>query len=286
MFSPNLFTKRQQRAVFALVLIIVSFQFVGMKWPIISPKNPFSKWSDDSIFKAEYEVLKQQLKERNRPKIFPFNPNFLTPYKAYTLGLSNLEFQRLANFRTKNLWINSVQDFKRVTKVSDSLLQAVEPYFKFPQWVINSQQNHPNNSKPKLKLDLNTATPKQLQRISGIGPVLSGRIIRFRKSFIGGFANMIELTAVYGLSEEVYTKITQEFEIKTPRFIQKKNLNTVSQEELVQIPYIDYELADQIIEQRLLKEQYKSLDELTKLKDFPIEYFDIIKLYLYINHSK
>lgn len=97
---------------------------------------------------------------------------------------------------------------------------------------------------------------------------------------------MIELTAVYGLTEEVYTKLTQEFEIKNPRLIQKKNINTVAQEELVQISYIDYKLADQIIEQRLLKEHYKSLDELTKLKDFPVKYFDIFKLYLYINHFK
>ena len=97
---------------------------------------------------------------------------------------------------------------------------------------------------------------------------------------------MIELTAVYGLTEEVYTKLTQEFEIKNPLLIQKKNINTVAQEELVQISYIDYKLADQIIEQRLLKEHYKSLDELTKLKDFPVKYFDIFKLYLYINHFK
>ena len=173
-----------------------------------------------------------------------------------------------------------------MTKVSDSLLQAIEPYFKFPQWVINSQQSRTRASKPKSKLDLNTATPEQLQRIRGIGPVLSRRIIRFRKTFQGGFANMIELTAVYGLPEEVYMKLTQECEIKNPRLIQKKNLNTITQEELVQIPHIDYELADQIIEQRLLKEHYKSVDELTKLKDFPVEFFDIIKLYLYLNHSK
>ena len=286
MFSPNLLTKRQQRAVFVLILIIISLQFVGMFWPKIRTKSATNKWSDNSIFKEEYEALKQQSSALSGSKIFPFNPNFLTPYKAYELGLSNLEFQRLTNFRSKNLWINSVQDFKRVTKVSDSLLQAIEPYFRFPQWVINSQQSRIRTSKPKSKLDLNTATPEQLERIRGIGPVLSRRIIRFRNTFQGGFANMIELTAVYGLPEEVYTKLTQEFEIKNPRLIQKKNINTVAQEELVQIPYIDYELADQIIEQRLLKEHYKSLDELTKLKDFPIKYFDIIKLYLYINHFK
>lgn len=43
---------------------------------------------------------------------------------------------------------------------------------------------------------------------------------------------------------------------------------------------MDYELAYQIVEIRLLKEAYQSVDELTKLKDFPAEKLDIIKLYL------
>ena len=46
---------------------------------------------------------------------------------------------------------------------------------------------------------------------------------------------------------------------------------------------MDYELAYQIVEIRLLKEAYQSVDELTKLKDFPAEKLDIIKLYLCIN---
>ena len=49
------------------------------------------------------------------------------------------------------------------------------------------------------------------------------------------------------------------------------------------IPFIDYEMAYAIIEMRTLKENYKSLNELTKLKDFPSERLDLIKLYLYIN---
>jgi len=90
---------------------------------------------------------------------------------------------------------------------------------------------------------------------------------------------------VYGLSETVIQRLKNRAVLKNPRTIRKINLNEATQEDLVKIPYIDYELADQIIEQRLLKEHYESVDELTKLKDFPVEFFDIIKLYLYINYS-
>ena len=54
----------------------------------------------------------------------------------------------------------------------------------------------------------------------------------------------------------------------------------------MQVPYIDLELAYQIVEIRLLKEAYQSVDELTKLKDFPAEKLDIIKLYLSINKKE
>ena len=60
-------------------------------------------------------------------------------------------------------------------------------------------------------------------------------------------------------------------------------MNEAHQEDLVRIPYIDYELAYTIEEMRVLKEGFKSVDELTKLKDFPTEKLDIIKLYLYVN---
>ena len=47
-----------------------------------------------------------------------------------------------------------------------------------------------------------------------------------------------------------------------------------------------YDLAYQIIEMRMLKEAYLRVEELTKLKEFPKEKIDIIKLYLHINNRK
>ena len=57
------------------------------------------------------------------------------------------------------------------------------------------------------------------------------------------------------------------------------------QEVLVKVLLIDY-VAYQIIEMRILKEAYLRVEELTKLKEFPKEKKDIIKLYLHINNRK
>jgi DNA uptake protein ComE-like DNA-binding protein len=127
---------------------------------------------------------------------------------------------------------------------------------------------------------LNTATAQQLQSINGIGEALSERIVKYRNKFTGGFIADVQLMDVYGLSPEVIQKVTDQFTVKTPRAIQKININTATTSELVTIQYIDYEIAHRIIEERTLREGFKSLDELTKVKNFPIQKIEIIKLYL------
>lgn len=51
-----------------------------------------------------------------------------------------------------------------------------------------------------LALNLNTATPQQLEALPGIGPVLAKRIVDFRQRK-GGFRKVEELLAIPGISE-------------------------------------------------------------------------------------
>ena len=251
-------------------------------------------------FNKEIDSLKLVQLEKSKPKTYPFNPNYITDFKGASLGMSNKEIDRLLAFRKQNKWINSTKQFQEVTKVSDSLLSQISPYFKFPEWISNpdrTSKNYPTddfskqtrrhdgnfNSKPKKiaeKRDLNKATAQQLQKINGIGKIFSERIIRFRNKFVGGFIDDVQLQDVYGLTPEVIERITNNFTVKTPRQIKKININKATVENLVTVQHIDYDLAYNIIEQRKLKDGYKSLDELKKVKDFPVNKIDIIKLYL------
>ena len=180
-------------------------------------------------------------------------------------------------------------EFQEVTQVSDSLLNTISSYFKFPDWVTNPKPRINTKRYDKLpksfdaKLDLNSATAIQLRRINGVGEKLSQRIIKYRNSFKGGFIADVQLIDVYGLTPEVIERIKNEFTVKTPRQTIKLNLNSATIEELVTIQHIDYEIAFDIIEQRTLREGYKSFEELKKVKDFPNDKIEIIKLYLTLN---
>jgi len=60
-----------------------------------------------------------------------------------------------------------------------------------------------------LVLNLNTATPAQLERLPGIGHALAKRIVEFREKK-GGFKRIEELLAVPGISEKKW-KAVREF---------------------------------------------------------------------------
>lgn len=300
MKSHFLFTKQQRSGIFLLLVLIVAFQCIYFFVDFSSEEFPINK-DELNRFQKEIDSLRLVEIESNKPKLYPFNPNYITDYRGYTLGMTNEEIDRLIAFRKQNKWVNSAKEFQNVTKISDSLLNEISPYFQFPDWVTNpdgASRNYPvdnfseqarrrvGNSytiKPKTfsqKHDLNTATALQLQSINGIGEVLSERIVKYRNKFIGGFIADVQLTDVYGLSPEVIQRITDQFTVKTPRAIQKININSATASELVTIQYIDYEIAHRIIEERTLREGFKSLDELTKVKNFPIQKIEIIKLYL------
>ncbi len=283
-----MFSKGQQSGIFLLVLLVVGLLCIYF---FIDFSSNDIQINDKELLKFQQEIdsLKLVEIENRKPKIYPFNPNFITDYKGYALGMSNQEIDRLLQFRKQDKWINSAKQFQQVTKVSDSLFNVISPYFKFPEWVTNPKpkksftyQNNYNKTVAQ-KIDLNKATAVQLQRVNGIGEKLSERIIRYRNKFVGGFIADVQLQDVYGLTPEVIERVTNEFTVKTPRVIQKINLNTATSDELVTIEHIDYDIAYNIVEQRTLREGFKSFEELTKVKDFPVHKIEIIKLYLFLN---
>ncbi|WP_223551037.1 ComEA family DNA-binding protein [Aestuariivivens sp. NBU2969] len=286
MKSHFTFTKQQRNGIFLLVLLIV---IVQVSYVFIDLPSEAVSFNEDAYetYTKEIDSLRQAEIVLQQPRIFPFNPNYITDYKGATLGMSNEEIDRLLVFRKQDQWINSAKQFQEITKVSDSLLDAISPYFKFPDWVTNPKlsniinESYGNKSKTYAqKLDLNIATVQQLQKVNGVGEVLSDRIVKFRNKFVGGFIADVQLEDVYGLSPEVIERITNHFTVKTPRRIEKINLKTATVAQLVTVQHIDYDLASEIIETRTLRDGFQSLDELKKVKDFPVNKLEIIKLYL------
>jgi competence ComEA-like helix-hairpin-helix protein len=208
----------------------------------------------------------------------PFNPNFISDYKGYVLGLSAEELDRLYRFREQERYICSAREFQEITKVSDSLLTSIKPYLSFPQYKKRVKPAQ-RVQKPFEIRDLNTASAAELQTISGIGPVLSERIVKFRTR-LGGFALSEQLLDVYGLEEEVARRAMKHFHVLSPPAIQKLSLNSATVEELAALVYLDWKLAKRIVAYRIRLGRFDSIAQLTKIEEFPTDRIDRIKLYL------
>lgn len=283
------FNKQQRSGILLLLLLIVSLLCVY--WFVDFSEEDILDISSPEVVMIQKEMDSLRLIEieKRKPKIHPFNPNFITDYKGYTLGMSNEEIDRLLKFRENGKWINSTADFQTVTGVSDSLLAALSPYFKFPDWVNNPQQNKSfkteNNNKGfseksfAQKADLNKATEDQLQEVSGIGDALSKRIIAYREK-LGGFSHDSQLYDVYGLNADVVKRTLNTFTVKTPKEIVKININTASASDISTIPGMSFEMAKRIWEYRILRGKLESFDDLIKIEGMTERKLQLIQLYL------
>lgn len=274
-------SRSQQNGIFVLIMLIIVFQIVIFGMDYFPTKH-------EPVNQERYEAFKKQMdstekaNQRKKDTIYPFNPNFLTDFKGYQIGMSVQEIDRLLAHRQQGNWINSTEDFQKVTKISDELLIRISPSFRFPEWVTKTENKsvvEKTVSKKNEVSDLNMASATDLMVVNGIGEKLSERIVKYRQS-IGGFLSNIQLNDVYGLSPEVIEKINSSFIVITKPDTKIRNINLISESELAEIPYFKGELPKEIIKYRNLNERINSFEELSKIIGFPSDKIDRIKLYL------
>lgn len=283
--SHFVFNRSQRNGIFLLVVIIVVLQLIYFFVSRAPITVTYSNDPELEIFQKKIDSIKLAKKAGDTLKIFPFNPNFLTDYRGYSLGLSVDEIDRLHNFRAQDKWVNSAEDFQKVTQVHDTVLERISKYFRFPEWVTRTQpaiavKDERKSSQTAInKQDLNSASLEDLIAVRGIGETLAKRIINYRNR-IGGFVHDIQLKDIYGLNFETREEVQKFFTVKNAPQIELLNINTASVLQLSEVPYFNYELAREIVNYRTLNEGIASFEELAKIKDFPSEKIDRIALYL------
>ena len=280
------YNKSQRNGVFFLLILIVVIQIVIFNIDFSNETNVFT--SDESLaLNAKIDSLKKIEIQKRKPKIYPFNPNYITDYIGAQLGMSIAQIDRLLAFRKQNKFVNSVSQFQNITKIPDSLLNIISPYFKFPDWVTKQQNKVVKKSFIKGKdtkeivstNDINLATAKDFRTINGVNEYLAERIIKYRTK-LNGFSLQNQLKEVWKLEENTAQNILSVFKIIEKPIIKKINVNTATFKQVLSNPYIDYELCEKIFEFRDEVAELQSIEELKKIDGFPIDKYDRIILYL------
>jgi len=279
------FSSDQRKGIFLLLTLIVVLQGIYWYWFASASTKVSSSDTHEWVAMQTYiDSLKEET-EITAPKVYPFNPNFITDYKGYQLGMSVAELDRLFAFRKENRYVNSAKEFQEITQISDSLLAEIAPYFKFPEWINRPKSNFKYKDFSKTKnekivvQDINQASADDLIKLYGIGPALSERILK-QKEVFGGFVSMDQMEDVWGLSPEVIENLKKHFAIIQQPLVKKLKINDLPSKELAKFPYFNYALSKEIVTYRSMNNGIKEIEDLTKIKGFPVEKINIIALYL------
>lgn len=263
---------RTQRVAFFLFLVLIGFQIYLEN---TAPEEAIDILVFDAALQEQIDSAKLQ---KQQPRIFPFNPNYISLSKGYQLGLSLEEIERLHRYRDTGKFINSVTAFEQITQVTPSWLKQYSPYFKFPDWVTAEVEKRKKPKAVEVK-DLNTSTAADLTQVRGIGAVLSERIIKYRTR-LQGFDELNQLYEVYGLDSLVVENVKRQFKIKTKPKRTKIPVAVVSLEALLKIPYLSKSEAKKIIGLRT-RNQNLTLKNLRSEPGFDSLKIERLALYLH-----
>ncbi len=235
-------SKPQGGAVLILLLLLIGVQLYRLlvKTSALAPID----LSQAQSYQAQLDSLRLT-ENAQAPIVYQYNPNYLTDYRAYTLGIPPEAFDKLLRYRQTNSYVNTPKQFQEVTKLSDSLMEKLLPQLKFSKRFVKSK----SKGEVLLKKDINKATASDFEEVSGIGAVLSERIVKYR-SYLSGFSVLEQCYEVYGLDSLVVQRLWERFEIQSLPEIERLDLTTVSLQELEQIPYLNRADARKIIAYR------------------------------------
>ena len=128
-------------------------------------------------------------------------------------------------------------------------------------------------------LDVNKATALDFQKVYGIGPVYSKRIVKFR-AILGSFVHMDQLQQVYGLDTIVVKALKASFSVQGTPVIRKISVNNASVYELQILPFFTKELAEKIVSERAKNGLFNDFEKISNILGLPEDKIEIIKLYL------
>ena len=114
----------------------------------------------------------------------------------------------------------------------------------------------------KKKTNINKADTLEWTKIKGIGLKTANQILSFRKS-LGGFVNVNQLKEVYFVSDSLYYSIKDQ--LFNDNKVLKININKVSIDSLKRHPYINWNLANAIVNFRIQHGQYESVEKIKEI---------------------
>jgi competence protein ComEA len=279
-----------------ILLIIIILAITGVNAFLLYHK-PSGEIENKALLLKELQLFEQQLAAQNDSsvylprisgeeesgivRLFNFDPNTASAGDLRSLGMSSRLVKTLLNYRIHGGRFHQKSDLNKIYGMSKGLYESLAPYINIVESSLPvTEMKYSATVASLVPVDINRADSAALNKLRGIGPVLSKRIIKYR-ALLGGFYDTMQLKEVYGISDSLILAIAPVIFADTTNII-KLNLNQASESELAGHPYIGKYVAKGIIRYRLKVQKIGCFDELKVNGLISAENLEKLKRYLTI----
>jgi len=254
------FTRRERRSTFIMLLIVILI--IVLRYSI--PESSIAIEDITSTFSSvenHSELYGQDSLSNGEP--FSFDPNTASYDTLMKLGLAAKEASTLISYRNKGGKFRQPSDIKKVYGIGGPKAEKLVHFIVVKKRTLEKVRN-PSLPPQKSRIDINLSDSATLVRLPGIGPVLSARIIKYRR-LLGGFARIDQLQEVYGLPVETFESIKGRI-FADSTVITRININSAGYKELSRFPYFEKYEVTAILKYREIKGSIIGISDLTENK--------------------
>ena len=126
-------------------------------------------------------------------------------------------------------------------------------------------------------IPLNSIDTAEWKKVPGIGSSFASRIVKYQ-SLLGGFVSVDQLREVYGIDNEMFSRISPY--VQEDENFKKIQVNKLEFKELLSHPYLNYKQVQAIMNLRKKKGNITSMNELAMLDEFTSD--DIFRVEPYL----
>ena len=263
------YSRRERRASFILLLLLTGI--IILRYLLPESKTKVENLTPLIVYSGPQFKKRTDLSP-DTSKVFHFDPNMASSDSLGSLGLSRRQVKTLLNFRDKGGRFRRPEDIYNVYGMDSQLAKHLIPYIIIREQKKNLHTFTPRDTSGRHKIkrrviektDLNMTDSAGLEKLPGIGPVFSARIVRYR-DLLGGFYSVEQLKEVYGITDSTFNLISDRI-IADSSQIKMININKASFNEMAKHPYLDRYDVQAILKYKAIKGSIDSIGELVQNK--------------------
>lgn len=258
------YNRKERRASFILIILII----------IVLSARVFVPSSDMEITDVTLQFMSEADADsvKHKPS-FMFDPNKASYDTLLLAGLEEKEARTLVSYRNKGGRFRKPSDIQKLHGLDSAEAERIIPYIS-----IRQDTSYNIRYQKRAPVGLNSCDSAMLEKLPGIGPVLSARIIKYR-NLLGGFVAVDQLREVYGLQPETYETIRTMVFADTA-LVKKVNINDSDYSGMSRIPYLRRFQVSNILKYRELHGKITGVEELVRNNIIPDSIAGKIRAYL------